>query len=273
LFAFSALLPGEISSQTQPTVSVDAVTTGNTPRSVASLDNCVSTEPGGELAIDIVVSDPGLGAAGLSGYEFRLYFDPDVVWVQSEDPHQLLSQAPGSSLFPVSGPFPNYSGEHLSIAVDFGSGDIEPTGSSESSGGVLSRITLLAKSRGESNLRLQRVSLVDDASEKVTPAIAGPSRILVGSTCELAATTSATPAPVGGAETPQAPTESPSPVAIVVPSPGSPGTVPSGGGPPSSSESSWHLTSAGALITALGTAILSAVEVARRLQRPSRNRR
>lgn len=250
-----------------PVLAIDADASGNTPRSIGTVDSCVSVGTGRSLDIDIVLPSPGIPAGrGLSGFEFTLFFDPTVLTLTASNPEMLLGQAGGSKVIAISEPLPNTFGEHVSVAVDFGPQGIEPAGSSEIGPGVLSRITLSAHSTGVARLVLRGVALVDDQSQRIPVDSGQEASVAVAAACPAASPsglTGATPSPAAQpAVTPGA-----TPAASVDEAAASPAAVtagaggaafPGAGGPPLREDTFWKWMLAwGAALAVSGLLLLA----------------
>ena len=143
-------------------VAVDANPAGNTPRSVGSIERCVTASVGQPVEIDVVVPDPGIPAdRGLSRFTLSLSYDPSIVRVTNANTTMLLAQAPASDFFEMPFHAPDGGGTYSAFAFDTGPSGIEPQGSAEVGPGVLARITLTPQSNGVSELSLTNVSLHD----------------------------------------------------------------------------------------------------------------
>jgi len=165
-------------------VAVDADPSGNGPRTVGTVQECVSAAVGQPVEVDVVVPSPGVPSdRGISAYQFNLYYDPAIVWVTGEDNKLLLAQAAGSNLVTISDPKPDINGVYVSWAVDFGPSGIEPGGSSEAGSGVVSRITLMPRKSGHSSLTLQDVIVLDDSSKPIAVEAVRGASIYVGEPC------------------------------------------------------------------------------------------
>jgi len=183
-------------------VGVDTDVAENSPRSVFDIDDCASIKVGDSIDVDIVTPEPGIPSdKGLSGYQFRLFYDPEIVWVTADDQDQLLDQAAGSALIPLADPKPDKNGIYLSAAVDFGPTGIEPDGASEAGPGVLGRLTLEGRAKGLTPLVMTAVVLKDDASKDIEVDSVQSGRLYVGEPCpgfdppEATTTPAATQAP------------------------------------------------------------------------------
>ncbi|MEK7247867.1 MAG: hypothetical protein AAB092_05290 [Chloroflexota bacterium] len=208
LLAFSQ--PAGASDEPAMTVAINVQPKGSGPRSVGSVDSCVSAEVGQQVSVDIALPDPGVPVdRGISAYQFSMIYDPDVVWVQADDHNQLLAQGHGSSIIQLSDPKPDTNGIYVSWAVDFGPAGIEPEGSSETGPGVIARLTLLPRSAGQASLALREVLLLDDKSNPINVGSVSGASLYVGAPCPSDSSPAPSPA-VTSALTPVPPDPSPS---------------------------------------------------------------
>ena len=197
----STLGPTAASSGASPSaaialLAIDGDPTGNSARSVGTIERCVSANVGEPAQIDIVVPAPGVPAArGMGAYQFSILYDPAVIWIGTDDSAMLLAQAAGSNVIPIADPRPDRNGVYESWGVDFGPSGIEPAGSSETGPGVIARITLLLQSEGVSTLTLSDVLVIDDASERISLESVQSATINVGQSCLSESVTPLTPAP------------------------------------------------------------------------------
>lgn len=270
--ALACVLPATVAGgqASLPLVAVDADTSGNGPRTVGSIQDCVSADVGQPVDVDIVVPDPGVPAdRGIAAYQFNLLYDPEVVWVQADDPNMLLAQAPGSDVIPIADPKPDSNGLYLSWGVDFGPSGVEPEGSSEIGPGVLARLTLIPQSAGSSNLTLSGVLLIDDEVERIDLGSVEAGAIHAGEACPDEA--DAAPAPQGAGPSPtptpsdpadsdpppESDTDDPASQAGVESSPegGAAEAVPTAGGPPPVGGNPIGMIAAGAALSLTGVAI------------------
>jgi hypothetical protein len=250
-------------------VAIDADPSGNGPRTVGTIDECISASVGESVDIDIVVPKPGIpGDRGIAGYDFTLAYDPAIVWTESDwindsqlrSENLLLAQASGSGLVAITDPTPNMFGSHRSVAVDiFGPKGIEPAGASERGPGVIDRLTLLPQGTGSSPLILIEVILVDDDSQRITVDAVQEATIVVGGPCpEASQAATPRPSPSETTPTPSPPEKTPTPTALEAASPG-PAALSSGGGPPPAGDTmaSWLIPAGlGAALVVAGVVVL-----------------
>ncbi len=241
-----------------PVLALDADTSGNGPRTVAGVQQCLSASVGQPVDIDIVLPGPGVAAdRGIAAYQFTLFYDPAILWVQTANSKQLLSQAPGSSLVDISDPTPDKNGVYISWGVDFGPKGIEPAGASEAGPGVISRLTLIPRGNGASDLDLTDVALIDDASQAIAVGAVRSGAIRVGQPC---------PGQEVPTPSPSAPPSAP-PTATPAPATGPPAAAsfgPSGGAPTSASGPAWGLIAGGLFAGLSGAALLAGAGLAPR---------
>lgn len=279
-------------------VALDADPSGNDPRTVSTIEQCLSAAVNQTVDIDVVIPSPGIPSErGIAAYQFSLFYDPNIVWISADDPEQLLAQAAGSTILPIADPKPDSNGIYQSGAADFGPKGIEPEGASETGPGVISRITLLPRAAGLSPLVLKDVLILDDASQTISVDSVQSGTIFVGEPCPGQSET-ATPSPpvvtpTAPVATPTAPPPTPT-ASVATPAP--PATTPtvpasgptppaatptlvslpaSGAAPISGSGGSWWLLVSG-LGASLGGAFLfmtskRAICGQSRWRRPSRN--
>jgi cell division septation protein DedD len=187
------------SSSSVALIAVDTDPSGNGPRTVGAVDECISASAGQPLDIDIVVTSPGIPAdRGIAAYQFTILYDPAVVWIGADDSDMLLAQADGSNVIPITDPKPDSNGVYQSWGVDFGTPGIEPSGASETGPGVIARITLIPQGNGVSPLTLSNVLLIDDSSERLSLESLRSASVYVGQPCpgqSESGTPTPTPAP------------------------------------------------------------------------------
>lgn len=254
--SIAAVIAGVSSASSFLIVGIDVEVSDNSPRSLIDFDDCVSISQGETVEIDVAVSQPGIpDDRGLAGYQFRLFYDSTILRVIGDDGEQLLDQAPGSNVIPLTDPKPDADGAYLSTGVDFGAAGIEPDGTSETGAGVVARVTLEAHGTGTSGLVLQDVLLKDDSAQNIEIDSIQTARVHVGEPCPgLADTPSPTPKPAA--------TFTPSPTSVggeggggapagggnvPAPSTGAPSEIVTAGGPPAPAAG----VSAGALLGGL----------------------
>jgi hypothetical protein len=166
------------------TVALDTDVSGNGPRTVGSIEGCVSIPANGEVSVDIAVPAPGIPSnQGIAGFEFGFFYDAQSLSVTGQNVDLLLAQAPGSSVLPFSAPLPSDTGDHELAVVDFGPSGIEPAGSSEIGPGVLARMTLRAKATGITPIAVRNIRLATDSLEIVDGIPAATGSVAVGVPC------------------------------------------------------------------------------------------
>lgn len=135
----TVILATRIVSAQAPTMGIDADPAGNTAKSLASVENCVSVSNGDSFQIDLFIT----GVNDLKAWEAYITFDGDIVNVTDVDVSMFQAANSGSDVFDASGPLPDTSGLYQLGAIDIG----DPA-ASDSGSGVLARITLTAVQPG-----------------------------------------------------------------------------------------------------------------------------
>ena len=181
----SATSAGAGQSASIALVAIDADPSGNGPRTVGTIDQCVSTALGQAVDIDIVVASPGVPTdRGIAAYQFNIFYDPAIVWIDADDPYQLLAaRADKSRVWPIADAKPDSDGVYRSWAVDFGPKAVEPLGASETGPGVLARITLTPRDSGASPLVLKDLLIIDHASQAIAVDSVLSATINIGQPC------------------------------------------------------------------------------------------
>lgn len=137
-------------------VALNGDTSGNDPRTVGAVDDCVSACVREVADIDIVIPSPAVPAdRGIAAFQFTTFYDPVIVWISAGDLSQVLGRAGGSNVVPIACPKPDTGGIYRSWAVDFGPKAVEPAGASEVGPGVIARATPAPRGFGASPLILQ----------------------------------------------------------------------------------------------------------------------
>jgi hypothetical protein len=197
---------GQAFSQDAVTVAIDVNVTGNSARSVGTIEDCarIDTAVSKKLQIDVVIPDPGIPAdVGIKGWQFDLLYDPNVVHVVDHDPNMLLAQAEGSDLLTsLSEETPDSDGSFTSAAVDFTRRyQIEPNGAQEIGPGVIARITLEAVGKGATNLTFgDNLALLGENGAAIPIGKVQEAAVSVDTNCvpPPARTPTSTPTPAGG---------------------------------------------------------------------------
>ena len=176
-------------------VAVDMDSTGNTPTSYVSIEDCGSVATGGDLVIDIAVDDiPAFNGTNgdLAGFEFKVIYDNTKVSVTNAN-HLMLINAGGSTIpVPLGDSTPDSDGSFLVAFADFGP-------NTESGAGLLSRITIRGVSAGTSAISVQDLLINDRNNNTYTVLGIQNAQIVVDGLC--GATTPATEAPTSSAAT------------------------------------------------------------------------
>ena len=165
------------------------------PRADLSGDpqTCVRVDEG--ETVDIAVFTSAVpDSRGISGFEFSLTFEPELVTVTATDPALLLAQAEGSDVLSI-GEEESEDGELLVGVADFGPLGIEPEGASESGPGLLLGLTLTGGAvEGTGDLTIGNIIITDDANG-VIPVDSNPSAVVAANADCPAAGASPTPQP------------------------------------------------------------------------------
>lgn len=229
LVLVGVLLSGTGAASSFLVVGIDTDVAGNTPRSVPDINDCSSMGSGDSREIDIFIDEPGIPAdRGIVSFQLRFFYDPEILHVVSEDKDQLLDQASGSVLIPLSDPLPDRDGVYQTSAVDFGPSGVEPDGSSEKGPGVLTRIRIEAQQAGMTPMVVSAVQLKDDDLNDIEVDSVQPGRIYVGEPCPgFSVTATPTQAPTQGpTATPALNTATPAPTATPGTNTGTPAPSP-----------------------------------------------
>lgn len=203
----AALVPaaGRAGAQDGETIALVGVATSIAADARADLsddpETCARLDEDDSLEIAVFTSAVP-ETRGVSGFEFRLAFDPDVLQITASDPMQLLAQAEGSDVLSV-GEEMSDDGELLVGVADFGRPlGVEPEGTSESGPGVLMTVTLTGgPETGLSDISLEGVIVTDDANEEIPVDSQADAQVAVNTDCpDAAASPAPTPEPRQEAE-------------------------------------------------------------------------
>ena len=163
-------------------VAVDMLTSGNSATALGPVDDCIQVNRNISHQIDIVVDaippNPPADGGGISGFQFFLHFDPQIVQITNVDNNFLLTSAGGGVPVDFTDPLSTQGDGVLSIAAaDFGS-------HLDSGPGVLSRITVKGIADGRSELSLTGVILADAMVQQYpTITTISEGHLPVGRTC------------------------------------------------------------------------------------------
>lgn len=151
------------SADTEPIVSMDTLTDGNTATAVETIDSCLSTTTGSVFDVDMVIQsvDP---AVGLTGFQANLMYDPAVLQVTNVDYNFILTST-GSAAIPVGDSLPDDGDGDFFLAAVMFSLEIVPADGD----GVLVRVTMEALGPGASPLHLADVKLADANANPIQP--------------------------------------------------------------------------------------------------------
>jgi hypothetical protein len=191
-------LPASAQDQEQDTIALVGIDTHAPSDPRADLSDapqtCLRLDDGDTAEIAVFTSAVP-DSRGISGFEFRLTFDPDLVTVSAVDPDLLLAQAEGSDVLPV-GDTESEDGELLAGVADFGALGIEPEGASETGPGLLLGLTLSGGSAsGLADLTINGVIITDDANAVIPVDATTNAQVAANQDCPGAP--SATPEPSG----------------------------------------------------------------------------
>src|SRR3972149_2767963 len=145
------MLEGEAAAQAPVTLAVDADSTGNTARSLGSIEECISVERGATFDVDITVKS----VQNLLGWEAFFVYDKSILEVTHVN-LRLFQQANGrSNVINASESVPDRDGLFFMAAADVGK-------ATDSGDGVLARLTLTGVATGISPARLPQIDFNDD---------------------------------------------------------------------------------------------------------------
>lgn len=134
----------DASAQQGVTIGVDAITEGNTATSLDDLDDCVSVSKGDTFEVDIYITN----VKDLLGWETYMSYDTSIAQVVERDVNLLQAANPGSSVFNTSESVPDNSDGLFRVG---GTDLIDPPAGDDGSG-VLARLTIKAKGKGNTFL-------------------------------------------------------------------------------------------------------------------------
>lgn len=192
-----AALASPAAAQEDDTIPLVGVTTAppGDPRTdlSTSAETCARLDEDETLEI-AVFTGPVPETRGISGFEFSLAFDPDLLQVTASDPMRLLAEADGSNVLSVGEEMAD-DGDILVGVADFGQPTgVEPDGTSETGPGLLLGLTLTNGSEtGVSELALDGVIITDDANGVIPVDSTAKAEVAVNTDCP--GTTSPTPGP------------------------------------------------------------------------------
>jgi len=157
----------------EPSIGIDAITTGNTATSLGAIDSCVAVASGATFDIDLFVRD----VSSLGAWQIHLDTDPNIVQVVNRDVNLFLASAAGSNIFDASDKTPNSTGLYTLAAAD----TADPL-APDSGSGVLARVTLQATSAGVSPLRVAVRDLNEDGTLDRAPLLRDANADSIGDT-------------------------------------------------------------------------------------------
>jgi hypothetical protein len=165
---------------------IDADPAGNTAASWGAIDGCREAEEGKAVTVDVIMDglpDVDGAAMGVIAFDFRVVYDAAVVRVTAIDVDQLLSEKANSFVTSVGDAPPDTDGSLHVTAVDSGptGGDVRTI--SETTGGVLVRVTLEAVGSGVSEIGITGVGIIDTRNDAHAVSQVIGAKIAAGSAC------------------------------------------------------------------------------------------
>ncbi len=149
------------SAQTDPTVSVDAISdSSNTDTTVGPIDNYVSTTVGATLIVDVVIED----VTNISGFQANLLYDFTKLKVTAVD-YSFLLASTGAIVLDFGNTTPDTDGDFFMAAAMYS--PVIVIGADGE--GVLARISFEALASGSSLLDLTNVKLSDADGNPIPP--------------------------------------------------------------------------------------------------------
>jgi hypothetical protein len=167
-------------------VSIDARIDGNSVTTWGSVEGCAEVAIGASATVDLVVEGlPAVGgsAMGITGFDLKLGYDPALLRVAALDVNQLLGVRPNSFPSSLGDPLPDADGSFRVTVVDFGPNSGDPATISETTGGILVRVTFAAVAAGVSDLTLNDTGIIDTRNDAHRVAEEVGARIAVGLPC------------------------------------------------------------------------------------------
>ncbi len=151
------------SAQTDPTVSVDAISdSSNTDTTVGPIDNYVSTTVGATLIVDVVIED----VTNISGFQANLLYDSTKLKVTAGGVNYgFLLASTGAIVLDLGNTTPDTDGDFFMAAAMY---SITPIIGADGDG-VLARISFEALASGTSPLDLTNVKLSDTDGNPIPP--------------------------------------------------------------------------------------------------------
>ncbi len=163
--------PAGLRAQEPVALHVDVDPNGNTAISLGENDSCISVPEGETFTIDVTVTD----VSTLSAWEVYFVYDPSIIEIKDRDLRMFLAAEPGSKAVNVSESLPDQDGLYRIAEADLSSPPAAESGS-----GVLTRLTLLAKTEGRSFAGLPAFDINEDGNPDFGPRLFAPGGQSIG---------------------------------------------------------------------------------------------
>jgi uncharacterized repeat protein (TIGR01451 family) len=138
--------------EVEPTLGIDADSTGNTATSLGSINACTSLSSGSSTNIDLFVTD----ISSLLGWATYINYDPALIRITAINVKMFQAADGCSNIFNASHPTPDSDGSFYASAID-----LKASVCGDSGSGVLARITISALAPGVSDITLVNPSLTN----------------------------------------------------------------------------------------------------------------
>ena len=156
------------SAQSQTTLVVDVITSGNSATQIGDIDECVVVDVGDTVEVDIGV----MSVVGLAAWETTLVFDQSVLEVVASDARMLLITEPGSKVTVQSDLEPP-TAFYPTGGFFIGAADGSPN-AAESGSGILARVTFRAIAPGVSAASMPQLDLDGNGTTDKGARLLGP---------------------------------------------------------------------------------------------------
>lgn len=163
--------PAGLRAQEPVALHVDVDPNGNTAISLGENDSCISVPEGETFTIDVTVTD----VSTLSAWEVYFVYNPSIIEIKDRDLRMFLAAEPGSKAANVSESLPDRDGLYRIAEADLSSPPAAESGS-----GVLTRLTLLAKTEGRSFAGLPTFDINEDGNPDYGPRLFAPGGQSIG---------------------------------------------------------------------------------------------
>ncbi len=127
-----------------------------------SVQDCVEADVGDTFTVSIAIA----GVTNLLAWDIYYGYDRKVVEVVDRNVRQFLDKEPNSNVFDFSDPLPNSNGLY-----HMGAADVGGQGTMETGSGVLTTVTLRARSKGVSWSSLVSIDKDSDGSVDLGPTL------------------------------------------------------------------------------------------------------